>query len=99
MISEKKIMKTMNFLVNDMGVDPQDIARRPAILSRNLENTLIPRWAVVKILNSKGLIKSGLRKSSFMVISEKTFLLRYVTPFQNDLPFLFYSMNKVQKLD
>ena len=92
-------MKTMNFLVNDMGVDPQEIARRPAILSHNLENTLIPRWAVVKILNSKGLIKSGLRKSSFMVISEKAFLLRYVTPFQNDLPFLFFSMNKVQKLD
>ncbi|KAK2441510.1 transcription termination factor MTERF15, mitochondrial [Trifolium repens] len=85
-VSEKKIIKTMNFLVKDMGITPEDIARIPAILNRNLEKTIMPRCAVVKILKSRGLIKSSLRLSSFLIISEKTFLERYVTPFQKDLP-------------
>ncbi|GAU50628.1 hypothetical protein TSUD_131620 [Trifolium subterraneum] len=60
LISEKKIMKTMNFLVKDMGLSPEDIARSPNILNRNLEKTIMPRCAVVNILKSRGLIKSDL---------------------------------------
>jgi mTERF domain-containing protein len=88
LISEKKIMKTMNFLVKDMGLTPEDIARIPGILNRNLEKTIMPRCAVVKILKSRGLIKSSLSLSSFIIISEKKFLERYVTRYQKDLPLL-----------
>jgi len=88
MTSEKKIMKSMNFLVNDVGLTPQDIVGCPAILFRSLEKTLIPRCAVIKILKSRGLIKSGLRISTFVIMTEKTFLERYVTPFQKHLQLL-----------
>jgi len=88
MISEKKILKTMNFLVNDVGVDPQYIARRPGILNRNLEKTIIPRCAVVKILNSKGLIKSDSCITTAILITEKMFLERFVTRFKKDAPLL-----------
>lgn len=88
MISEKKVMKAMNFLLNDVGLTPQDIARSPGVLNRNLEKTLVPRCAVVKILKSRGLIKSGLRIISFICITERMFLKRYVTPFQKELPLL-----------
>lgn len=88
MLSEKKIMKTMNFLMNDVGLPPQDIVGSPAVLYRNLEKTLIPRCTVIKILKSTGLIKSGLRISTFICITEKTFLGRYVNPFRKDLPLL-----------
>ncbi|KAK2387452.1 transcription termination factor MTERF15, mitochondrial [Trifolium repens] len=98
LISEKKIMKTMNFLVKDMGLAPEDIATSPSILNRNLEKTIMPRCAVVKILKSRGLIKSSLSLSSFIIITEKTFLERYVTPFQKDLP-LVLSVYEGQKLD
>jgi mTERF domain-containing protein len=86
--SDIKILKIMSFLVNDMGFTPEDIARRPGILNRNLEKTLIPRCLVVKILKSRGLIKSDLLIGTFITISEKTFLARYVTPFQKDLQLL-----------
>jgi mTERF domain-containing protein len=98
LISEKKIMKTMNFLVKDMGLAPEDIATSPGILNRNLEKTIMPRCAVVKILKSRGLIKSSLRISTFIQIGEKTFLERYVTPFQKDLP-LVLAVYEGQKLD
>jgi mTERF domain-containing protein len=88
----------MNFLVKDMGITPEDIARIPAILNRNLEKTIMPRCAVVKILKSRGLIKSSLRLSSFLIISEKVFLERYVTPFQKDLP-LVLAVYEGQTLD
>ncbi|KAK2441502.1 transcription termination factor MTERF15, mitochondrial [Trifolium repens] len=97
-VSEKKIIKSMNFLVKDMGITPEDIARSPSILNRNLEKTLIPRCAVVRILKSRGLIKSDLHIGTFIKISEKTFLERYVTPFQKDLP-LVLAVYEGQKLD
>ncbi|KAK2441511.1 transcription termination factor MTERF15, mitochondrial [Trifolium repens] len=88
LISEKKIMKTMNFLVKDMGLTPEDIARRPGILNRNLEKTIMPRCAVVNILKSRGLIKSDLLIGTFIIVTEKKFLERYVTRYQKDLPLL-----------
>ncbi|XP_058784358.1 uncharacterized protein LOC131659142 [Vicia villosa] len=88
LMSEKGINKTMNFLVNDAGLTPEAIAKFPVILSRNLEKVLVPRFAVVKILKSKGLKKRGLSLGSFTLISEKKFLEKYVTPFQKDLPLL-----------
>jgi mTERF domain-containing protein len=81
-------MKTMNFLVKDMGLTPEDIARRPGILNRNLEKTIMPRCAVVKILKSRGLIKSDLLIGSFIIVTEKKFFERYVTRYQKDLPLL-----------
>ncbi|CAJ2639587.1 unnamed protein product [Trifolium pratense] len=86
--SEKKIQKMLSFLVNDMGFTPDDIARCAAILNRSLEKTIVPRSTVIKILKSRGLIKSSLSLHSFISISEKIFLDRYITPFQKDLPLL-----------
>jgi mTERF domain-containing protein len=81
-------MKTMNFLVKDMGLTPEDIATSPGILNRNLEKTIMPRCAVVNILKSRGLIKSDLLIGTFIIVTEKKFLERYVTRYQKDLPLL-----------
>ncbi|TKY46739.1 Mitochodrial transcription termination factor-related [Spatholobus suberectus] len=88
MLSEKKIMKILSFLMEDMGLPLEDIARCPVILKCNLEKTVIPRFAVVKILKSRGLTKRDLKISSFIKISEKVFLERYVTRFQKNEPLL-----------
>ncbi|XP_061358660.1 uncharacterized protein LOC133302858 [Gastrolobium bilobum] len=98
MLSEKKVMKILSFLVKDMGFPSEDIAGCPVILNRNLEKTLIPRCAVVEILKSRGLIKRDLRITSFMSISEKKFLARYVTRFQKKVPQLLDAY-KGQKSD
>ncbi|OIV90807.1 hypothetical protein TanjilG_15541 [Lupinus angustifolius] len=88
MIAEKKIMKTLSFLVENMGCSLEDIARCPGILNRNLEKTFIPRCAVVKVLKSSGLVKNDLHIGTFMILSEKKFLEKYVTRFQKIVPLL-----------
>ncbi|ESW18248.1 hypothetical protein PHAVU_006G025200 [Phaseolus vulgaris] len=84
--SESKILKIMSFLTKDVGLAPEEIARCPALLKCNLEKTVIPRFAVIKILKRKGLIKSDLKISTFIKISEKVFLEKYVTRFQSYEP-------------
>jgi len=84
--SESKIFKIMSFLTKDVGLAPEDIARCPALLKCNLEKTVIPRFAVVKILKKRGLVKSDLKISTFIKISEKVFLEKYVTRFQSFEP-------------
>ncbi|CAJ2639634.1 unnamed protein product [Trifolium pratense] len=86
--SAKKIQKVMSFLVNDMGFTPYDIARCPSVFNRSLEKTIVPRCTVIKILMSKGLIKSSLSINTFIMIREKTFSERYLAAFQKDLPLL-----------
>ncbi|KAK2441507.1 hypothetical protein P8452_20268 [Trifolium repens] len=95
-ISVKKFTKIMNFFLKDMGLTPKDIARMPGMLMRSFERRIVPRCKVVKILKSRGLIKSGLFISSFIRVTEKEFLERYVTPFEEDLP-LILDAYKVQK--
>ncbi|MCI58032.1 transcription termination factor family protein, partial [Trifolium medium] len=43
----------MNFLVNDMGLTSEDIARSPGIIMRSFEKSIVPRCEVVKILKSR----------------------------------------------
>ncbi|KAL2333871.1 hypothetical protein Fmac_015084 [Flemingia macrophylla] len=87
-ISEEKVMRTMRFLVKDIGWSAEDILRTPGVLSPNLEKTIMPRCYVVKALMSRGLIKSGTRISSFIIITEEKFLERYVARFQKRVPLL-----------
>jgi mTERF domain-containing protein len=97
-ISEKKITKIMNFFLKYMGLTQKDIARMPGILMRSFERIIVPRCEVVKILKSRGFINSGLFISSFIRVTEKEFLERYVTPFEEDLP-LILDAYKVQKFN
>ncbi|KAF1880279.1 hypothetical protein Lal_00048915 [Lupinus albus] len=99
MVAEKKIMKTLSFLMEDMNCSLEDIARCPGILNRNLEKTLMPRCAVVKVLKSRGLVKNDLLIGSFMLIAEKTFVEKYVTRFQNNVPLLLDVYEGKKKLD
>ncbi|XP_027344049.1 transcription termination factor MTERF2, chloroplastic-like [Abrus precatorius] len=87
-LSETVIAKKMNFLVNDMSLASEDIADYPPILAYSLNKRIIPRFSVVKILTSKGLLKNNLHFSSFLWLSEEKFLKKFVNNFQKDLPHL-----------
>ncbi|KAJ7960632.1 Transcription termination factor like [Quillaja saponaria] len=88
LVSEKKINKMMDFLVNKMGWPSECIARYPAIMLYSLEKRIIPRCSVVQILKSKGLVKNDLRLGGFMGLSEKVFLKDFVTKFLETVPLL-----------
>lgn len=85
-ISENKITKVMDFLINKMGWLSTDIARYPLVLCFSLEKRIIPRCSVVQILLLKGLIKKDLSVYSVLKPVEKHFLERYVTKFQKSCP-------------
>ncbi|KAJ4828500.1 hypothetical protein Tsubulata_012465 [Turnera subulata] len=85
MLSEKKIMKAMDFFVNKMGLPSTDIVNCPTALFFSLEKRTIPRCRVVNVLVSKGL-KEGFRLNSVLPPTEKDFLRRFVTRFEEEVP-------------
>ncbi|KAG4921033.1 hypothetical protein JHK82_049971 [Glycine max] len=88
MLSEETYTKKMTFLVKDMGLPSEDIAHYPQVLTYSFEKRIIPRFSVIKILCSKGLLKKDLHFSSFMCLTEENFLKKFVIKFQDDLPLL-----------
>ncbi|KAL6210472.1 hypothetical protein ACLB2K_015704 [Fragaria x ananassa] len=74
-LSEKKLMGTMDFLVNKMGWQSRAVAKYSHVLCYSLEKRIIPRFSVVRVLVLKGLIEEK-RLSLATVISplEKCFL-------------------------
>lgn len=89
LLSEEKIVRTMDFLVNEMEWPSERIARCPWILFYSFEKRMLPRHSVVRVLLSKGLMeKQGLNCVSIFSYVEKHFLERYVTKYQQEVPLL-----------
>ncbi|XP_054817596.1 uncharacterized protein LOC129317256 [Prosopis cineraria] len=86
MLSEDKITSTMKFLVDDMGLSLVDIVNCPVFLGYSLEQRIIPRCSVFKILKNNGLIKSDMSLCSLITLSETKFLEKFVIPFQESVP-------------
>ncbi|XP_028751977.1 uncharacterized protein LOC114711718 [Neltuma alba] len=85
-LSEKNIANTIKFFVDEMGLQLEDIARSPSILSFSLKLRIIPRWSVVKILKSMGLVKDNTSPISVIIANEQKFLESFVIKFQESVP-------------
>ncbi|KAL3647976.1 hypothetical protein CASFOL_008944 [Castilleja foliolosa] len=86
-LSEEKIMANMNFLVNTLGCKPAAIARDAVLLYLSLEKRIKPRCLVVGLLNEKGLLKkTTTRMTTWLKISEKNFLNRFIVRYEKDIP-------------
>ncbi|GLT53764.1 hypothetical protein SLA2020_270140 [Shorea laevis] len=86
LLSEEKITKAMDFLVNKMGWLSANIATNPAVLLFSLEKRIMPRFSVIQILLAKDLVKNDLSLSTILLPKERIFLEKFVTKFQNDIP-------------
>lgn len=89
MLSEKKIMKSMDFFVNKMGLSSRMIAQCPVILLFSLEKRTIPRCSVFQVLLSKKLIKEDFSLTTVLLPVEKRFLERFVIKYEDEVPELF----------
>ncbi|KAL2322458.1 hypothetical protein Fmac_026837 [Flemingia macrophylla] len=87
-LSEDNFTKKMSFLVKDMGWPSEDVAEYPVVIAYNLEKRIIPRFSVIKILRSKGLLENNLHFSSIICVTEENFLKKYVDNFKKELPLL-----------
>lgn len=86
MLSERKINRTMEFLVKEVNLAPRSIAQCPVVLFFSLEKRIIPRCSVIKVLVSKGLVKEDWSLTSLLVPVEKIFLEKLVIKFEEELP-------------
>ncbi|XP_050366106.1 transcription termination factor MTERF15, mitochondrial-like [Argentina anserina] len=84
-VSEKKLMGVMDFLVNKMGWQSETIAKYPHVFRYSLEERIIPRYLVVRVLLLKGLIKL-----SILSKSGKYFLDRFVNRYLSQVPQLLH---------
>ncbi|KAJ7965044.1 Transcription termination factor like [Quillaja saponaria] len=88
LLSEDKITKSMNFLVNEMGWPSEAIARYPLILFFSLEKRIVPRCSVVQVLKLKGLIQTDVSLATLMTCKEEKFLKNVVANFPENAPLL-----------
>ncbi|XP_027098188.1 transcription termination factor MTERF2, chloroplastic-like [Coffea eugenioides] len=84
--SEQKIMRTMDFLVNQMKWQPDAVVRWPTVLRYSLEKRIMPRCRVIKALIANSLVEENISFGSFISISERLFLDRYVDNWLKVLP-------------
>ncbi|WOK99118.1 hypothetical protein Cni_G07830 [Canna indica] len=83
--SAQKIKKNMKFLEEKLGWGPEYLSMYPVLLSLSMEKRLMPRFAVLHILKSKGLLKANLAANQFIMVNER-FLRKFVTPHQEGTP-------------
>ncbi|RZC82349.1 hypothetical protein C5167_045126 [Papaver somniferum] len=86
MVSEKKIMAIMNFLVNEMGYDSSIVAEYPKVFNHRLKERIIPRCSVIRILVSRGLIKENISLGTFSTMVDKSFLEKFVIKYEQEVP-------------
>ncbi|XP_028751874.1 uncharacterized protein LOC114711619 [Neltuma alba] len=86
LLSEDKITSKMKFFVDEMGLSLEDIVNCPTILGYRLKQRIIPRFSVIKILKTNGLMKRDRSLLSIIILSEKKFLEKFVIRFQESVP-------------
>ncbi|XVF62618.1 hypothetical protein PTKIN_Ptkin09bG0022700 [Pterospermum kingtungense] len=84
--SEAKIIAVMDFLVNEMGLQPSLIAKRPRLITQSLEKRIVPRGLFAQDLLSKGLVKKELNLRAVFEASEKSFIEKFVNRYEADAP-------------
>ncbi|KAF5175107.1 Mitochondrial transcription termination factor family protein [Thalictrum thalictroides] len=82
--SAKKIKLAVDFFINSLNWNREEIARNPVLISLSLEKRIIPRCYVLQILFSKVLINE--KGSGALICSEKLFLKKYVNKYNKEVP-------------
>jgi mTERF domain-containing protein, mitochondrial len=84
--SEELSGRTLEFLIKEAGCDMIDVVRNPNLLMYSLDNRLIPRNIVRKLLMSKGLPVAHRAFVSFVCPTEKQFVDKFILPYEHAIP-------------
>nr|TKW20517.1 hypothetical protein SEVIR_4G094400v2 [Setaria viridis] len=85
-ISEENITRKIEFLVNEVGMEPQYILERIVLLGYSLEKRLLPRHRVMQALHAKGLLNSNMNLFSLAIIGEEAFILKFIDCHKDKVP-------------
>ncbi|XP_058211854.1 transcription termination factor MTERF15, mitochondrial-like [Rhododendron vialii] len=86
MVSEDKITRIMDFLVNKMGLDSSYVLKRPQLLSMSFEKRIVPRCLVYQALQAKGLIKRPNISLTMLRSTEMWFVQKFVNLAKEEAP-------------
>uniref|UniRef100_A0ACD5ZUP9 Uncharacterized protein n=2 Tax=Avena sativa TaxID=4498 RepID=A0ACD5ZUP9_AVESA len=86
--SQDRLLRMSEFLMSEVGLEPEYIAHRPAMLTYSLEARLRPRYYVVKFLKENGLLRHDRSYYTAAQVSEKVFLEKYIHPYKKAAPCL-----------
>jgi mTERF domain-containing protein, mitochondrial len=84
--SIKKMKLVIEFLATKMGYPKSYVAQNPVVLHFSLQRRLIPRYYVLETLKSRGVPECEHKISTILVLSEKQFLAKFVTPYKESIP-------------
>nr|CAB3470069.1 unnamed protein product [Digitaria exilis] len=94
-LSEDCLRRKIDFLVNEVRLEPQYIVQRPVLFALSLEKRMIPRYYVMKVLLAKGLL-SNMSYYSLLSCGEKTFNLKYIDRHKESVPELADAYEKAR---
>ncbi|GAB4855163.1 hypothetical protein Ancab_023789 [Ancistrocladus abbreviatus] len=83
-LSENKLVRILDLLMNKMAFPAGEIAKVAIVFSLSFETRIFPRCSVLKVLLLKGLIKEKWTLRSVLQTTEKYFLERFVTRYHED---------------
>ncbi|XP_066378586.1 transcription termination factor MTERF8, chloroplastic-like [Miscanthus floridulus] len=75
-LSDECLLPKIQFLNNEVGLEPQYILQNPSLLTYSLEKRLVPRYCAMKILRAKGLMNSNFCRLA--QIGEQKFRLKFI---------------------
>lgn len=86
LMSQKKLEGILEFLVHKMGYEAKIIAQNAAIMNQSLEKRIIPRFSVIQVLLSEGLICKQPKIPTVLAHNDELFLRRFVVPYEKIIP-------------
>ncbi|GAB2289499.1 hypothetical protein Dimus_023809 [Dionaea muscipula] len=95
LMNEARLKPRMDFFVNKLGCEIGYLAERPPLLLLSMEERILPRYAVLQVLQERKLMKKIPSIFTVMSISESRFLDAYVLPFKDNLPELYVGKKSV----
>ncbi|CAL5043690.1 unnamed protein product [Urochloa decumbens] len=86
--SKDRLRRMSEFLITQVGLEPEYIAHRPALLTYSLERRLMPRYYVVKFLKENGLLEQDRSYYTAVQVSENVFMEKFICPYKEAAPSL-----------
>uniref|UniRef100_A0A0D3HJB9 Uncharacterized protein n=1 Tax=Oryza barthii TaxID=65489 RepID=A0A0D3HJB9_9ORYZ len=84
--SDENLRHKINFMITEVGLEPEDIVERLWVLTFSLEKRMVPRHSVIKILRAMG--KDVVDFSNSLIYSVEKFIARYIDPYKQAAPTL-----------
>ncbi|KAM7472608.1 hypothetical protein LguiA_010791 [Lonicera macranthoides] len=84
--SEEKIRTLMDFYLNTVNLNPDVIISYPMLLNYGLSTRILPRYNVMKVLKSKGLLDKDRKLRYLLKLSEEKFVTSLVDKHLDEVP-------------